>query len=40
MANVPLAAGIANAVYNACGVRITELPIMAEKVYRGLRAKS
>ncbi len=40
MGNVPLAAAIANAVYNACGVRITELPITAEKVYRGLRGKA
>jgi len=36
--NVPLAAAIANAVADACGVRITELPITAEKVYRALRA--
>ena len=35
--NVPLAAAIANAVADACGVRITELPITAEKVYRALR---
>ena len=31
------AAAIANAVEDACGVRITELPITAEKVYRALR---
>ncbi len=27
---------IADAVYNATGVRIRELPITAEKIYRGL----
>jgi len=37
--NTPLAAAIANAVYDACGVRITDLPITAEKVYAGLRAR-
>lgn len=35
--NVATAAAVVNAVYDACGVRITELPITAEKVYRGLR---
>jgi xanthine dehydrogenase molybdenum-binding subunit len=34
---VPVAAAIANAVYDAAGVRIRELPITAEKVLRGLR---
>jgi CO/xanthine dehydrogenase Mo-binding subunit len=34
----PTAAMIANAIHDACGVRIRELPITAEKVYRGLRA--
>ena len=29
---------IANAVFDACGVRITSLPITPEKVLRGLRA--
>jgi CO/xanthine dehydrogenase Mo-binding subunit len=29
---------IANAIEDACGVRITELPLTAEKVYRALRA--
>jgi CO/xanthine dehydrogenase Mo-binding subunit len=29
---------IANAIHDAVGVRITELPITAEKVLRGLRA--
>ncbi len=37
--NVPLAAAIANAVYDATGVRITELPITPEKVYRALKEK-
>ena len=35
----PVAAAIANAVEDACGVRITDLPITAEKVYRALRAQ-
>jgi carbon-monoxide dehydrogenase large subunit len=35
--NVPTAAAIANAVADAIGVRIFELPITAEKVYLGLR---
>lgn len=39
MANVPVAAAIANAVYDAVGVRIMDLPITAEKVYRGMREK-
>jgi xanthine dehydrogenase molybdenum-binding subunit len=34
---VPVAAAIANAVYDATGVRVRELPITAEKVLRGLR---
>ena len=32
-----VAPAVANAVYNATGVRITELPITAEKILRGLR---
>jgi CO/xanthine dehydrogenase Mo-binding subunit len=39
MGNVPTAAAIANAVEDAVGVRITDLPITAEKVYRALKAK-
>jgi CO/xanthine dehydrogenase Mo-binding subunit len=31
-----IAAAIANAVFDAVGVRITELPITPEKVLRGL----
>jgi CO/xanthine dehydrogenase Mo-binding subunit len=37
--NTPTAAAIANAVQAACGVRIRDLPITSEKVYRALRAK-
>lgn len=36
----PTAAVLANAIHDACGVRISELPITAEKIYRGLRGKS
>jgi CO/xanthine dehydrogenase Mo-binding subunit len=36
--NIPTAAAIANAVQDACGVRITSLPITAEKVYEALHA--
>ena len=34
-----IAPAIANAIYNAVGVRITELPITPEKVLSGLKAK-
>jgi CO/xanthine dehydrogenase Mo-binding subunit len=37
--NTPTAAAIANAVEDACGVRIRDLPVTAEKVYRALREK-
>ena len=37
--NVPTAAAIANAVADAVGVRIFDLPITAEKVYRALHEK-
>jgi 4-hydroxybenzoyl-CoA reductase subunit alpha len=33
---VPVLGAIANAIYDACGVRVTELPITAEKILRGL----
>ena len=36
-ANIPVAAAIANAVEDACGVRIKSLPITAEKIYEALR---
>jgi len=35
-ANIPCAAAIANAVEDACGVRIKDLPITAEKIYQAL----
>jgi CO/xanthine dehydrogenase Mo-binding subunit len=35
--NTPTAAAIANAVEDACGVRIRDLPITSEKVYRALK---
>ena len=31
---------IANAIEDACGVRLTELPLTAEAVFRALRAKA
>jgi CO/xanthine dehydrogenase Mo-binding subunit len=34
--NIPVAAAIANAVDDACGVRIKSLPITAEKIYNAL----
>jgi carbon-monoxide dehydrogenase large subunit len=37
--NIPVAAAIANAVADAVGVRITDLPITAEKVFVALHAK-
>ncbi|MBI1998211.1 MAG: xanthine dehydrogenase family protein molybdopterin-binding subunit [Deltaproteobacteria bacterium] len=40
VANVPTAAAVANAVADACGVRITDLPVTSEKVYRALKARS
>ena len=36
---VPTAAAIANAVYNAVGVRIHDLPITSEKILNGLNTK-
>jgi CO/xanthine dehydrogenase Mo-binding subunit len=35
-ANIPTAAAIANAIEDACGVRIKSLPITAEKIYDAL----
>ncbi|MBM4298525.1 MAG: hypothetical protein FJ143_12375, partial [Deltaproteobacteria bacterium] len=40
VANTPTAAAVANAVADACGVRITDLPVTSEKVYRELRKAS
>lgn len=37
--NIPVAAAIANAVYDAVGVRITDLPLTAEKVFMALQAR-
>jgi nicotinate dehydrogenase medium molybdopterin subunit len=36
---IPTAPAIANAVYDAVGVRIYDLPITAEKVLRALRGR-
>ncbi len=36
---IPTPAAIANALFDACGVRIHDLPITAEKVWRALREK-
>jgi 4-hydroxybenzoyl-CoA reductase subunit alpha len=35
----PILGAIANAIYAACGVRVTELPITAEKILQGLKAQ-
>jgi len=35
--NAPTAAAIANAIADACGVRLFELPLTAEKIYRALQ---
>jgi 4-hydroxybenzoyl-CoA reductase subunit alpha len=35
----PILGAIANAIYDACGVRVTELPITPEKILRGLTAR-
>lgn len=35
----PVGAAIANAVFDACGVRITDLPLTAEKVFFALKRK-
>ena len=37
--NTPVAAAIANAVFDAVGVRIMDLPLTAEKVFAALQAK-
>jgi CO/xanthine dehydrogenase Mo-binding subunit len=38
--SIPPAAAIANAVFNACGVRVRELPITPDKVLMGLTRSS
>ncbi|MPZ12996.1 MAG: molybdopterin-dependent oxidoreductase [Chloroflexi bacterium] len=40
LANIPPPGAIANAVFDAVGVRITETPISAEKVYRALQERA
>ena len=40
ISNIPIAAAIANAVADAVGVRITDLPITAEKVLAGLKGQA
>jgi CO/xanthine dehydrogenase Mo-binding subunit len=35
-----IAPAVANAVYNATGIRITDLPVTAEKVRNGLLCRS
>jgi CO/xanthine dehydrogenase Mo-binding subunit len=40
MALNPTAAALANAIYNAVGVRFTELPITAEKILKALKKKN
>jgi xanthine dehydrogenase YagR molybdenum-binding subunit len=37
-ANIPGVGAVANAVYNACGVRVRDLPITPDKILNGLRA--
>lgn len=37
---LPVLGAIANAIYDACGVRITELPITPEKILDGLKGRS
>jgi CO/xanthine dehydrogenase Mo-binding subunit len=34
---LPVLGAIANAIYDACGVRVTELPITPEKILQGLK---
>jgi xanthine dehydrogenase molybdenum-binding subunit len=35
----PTAPAVANAIYNAVGVRIKDLPITRERIFRALREK-
>ncbi|HVB30172.1 MAG TPA: molybdopterin cofactor-binding domain-containing protein [Gemmatimonadaceae bacterium] len=37
---LPMLGAIANAIYDACGVRVTELPITAEKILHGLKQRA
>ena len=36
---VPMMGAIANAIYDACGARVTELPITPEKILAALKAR-
>jgi len=36
---VPTAAAVANAVYDALGVRIKELPITPEKIFKAIKER-
>ena len=36
MPTTPVAPAIANAIADACGVRVRDLPLTSEKVYRAL----
>ena len=36
---IPTPAAIANALWDACGIRVAEMPITAEKVWRALKEK-
>jgi CO/xanthine dehydrogenase Mo-binding subunit len=38
MANVSPPAAIANAVHDACGVRLFDLPVTSEKVFKALQS--
>jgi CO/xanthine dehydrogenase Mo-binding subunit len=40
MSNVALPAAITNAVFDAVGVRLRELPVSAEKVLEGMSEKA
>ena len=39
LADTLTAAAVANAVADACGVRITDLPVTSEKVYKALKKR-